>query len=125
MNVKFYICRMCGNIVTKINDSGVPLVCCGEEMEELKVNTVDASQEKHVPVITRDGNKVNVVVGSVEHPMTNEHYIEWICLQTRKGLQIKKLEPNNKPESSFALEDDEVIAVFEYCNIHGLWMVKP
>ena len=122
MEQRFYICKHCGNIVTKVKDSGVPVVCCGETMTELVPGTVDASLEKHVPVYTVDGNSVHVTVGAVEHPMQPEHYIEWISLQTKQGSQHKALCPDDKPELCFTLcEGDEVEAVYAYCNLHGLW----
>lgn len=119
---KFFICKHCGNIVGMVYDSGVNVVCCGEAMAELVPNTVDAAQEKHVPVVTVDGNLVHVAVGSVEHPMLEAHYIQWIYLETVKGGQRKTLKPGEKPEVTFALtEDDKVVAAYEYCNLHGLW----
>ncbi|MDD2294062.1 MAG: desulfoferrodoxin family protein [Bacteroidales bacterium] len=122
METKFYICRHCGNIIAYVHSSGVRVVCCGEEMQELVPNTVDASLEKHVPVIVRDGNKVTVTVGSVEHPMVKEHYIEWICLETKKGRQRIALQPGNKPMAEFFISsDDAPVAAFAYCNLHGLW----
>lgn len=122
MEQKFYICEHCGNIIAKVKDVGVPVMCCGEKMKEIIPGTSDAATEKHVPVYTVDGNIVSVKVGSVEHPMLEEHYIEWISLQTKQGNQRKILKPGQKPEVSFALcEDDEVEAVYAYCNLHGLW----
>lgn len=119
---KFYICRHCGNIVGMIFDSGVNPVCCGEKMEELKANVTDASGEKHVPVVTVDGNIVTVRVGSVDHPMEEKHYIQWIYLDTEKGGQRKVLKPGDEPVAKFALTDgDEPIGAYEYCNLHGLW----
>ena len=118
---KFYRCKHCGNIVEKIYDSGVVPVCCDEEMEELVANTVDASKEKHVPSVSVDGNIVKVQVGEVAHPMEEKHYIMWIYLLTKKGCQRKNLEPGEEPKAVFTLEDDELIAVYEYCNLHGLW----
>ncbi len=119
---KFYICKHCGNIVGKIEDSGVPLVCCGEKMAELVPNTTDASQEKHVPVIKLDGAKVTIDIGSVPHPMTEEHHISWVYLQTEKGGQRKNLEHTGAPSVTFALtDDDKLVSVFAYCNLHGLW----
>lgn len=119
---KFFICKHCGNIVGMVYDSGVNVACCGEAMAELVPNTVDAAQEKHVPVVTVDGNLVHVAVGSVEHPMLEAHYIQWIYLETVKGGQRKTLKPGEKPEVTFALtEDDKAIAAYEYCNLHGLW----
>lgn len=119
---KFLICKHCGNIVAYVKESGVPVVCCGEEMTELIPGTTDASKEKHVPVISVDGNIVTVTVGSVEHPMLPEHYIEWISLQTEQGNQRKELKPGDEPKAVFALADgDTVIAAYEYCNLHSLW----
>jgi superoxide reductase len=121
---KFYKCKHCGNIVGMIHSSGAPLTCCGERMEELVPNTVDAAKEKHVPVVTVEGNKVVVEVGSVAHPMLEEHFIQWIYLQTKNGGQRKCLAPGQEPKATFALEDDEVVAVYEYCNLHGLWKTE-
>ena len=84
--MKYYICETCGNIIEKLNDSGVPVVCCGKPMKELIAGTVDAAREKHIPVYSVEGNKVSVVVGSVEHPMVDVHYIQWIVLKTNKGI---------------------------------------
>lgn len=121
MKTKFYKCEHCGNIILMVEDSGVNPVCCGEEMKELKAGTVDASKEKHIPVVTVNGNKVEVVVGEVIHPMVDAHYIQWIYLETKKGSQMKMLKPNEEPKAEFLLENDEPVAAYEYCNIHGLW----
>ena len=122
MEQRFFICKHCGNIVAMVKSSGVPIMCCGEKMSEIVPGTMDASKEKHVPVYTIEGNTVNVAVGSVLHPMQPEHYIEWVSLQTRSGNQRKQLEPNDEPKVSFAITDgDEVVAVYSYCNLHGLW----
>ena len=122
MQQKFYICKHCGNIVAMIRDCGVPVKCCGENMQEIVPGTTDAAQEKHVPVWRTEGSQVTVSVGAVEHPMTPEHYIEWICLQTKQGSQHKKLEPSDKPQACFALcEGDTVEAVYAFCNLHSLW----
>lgn len=119
---KFYICKECGNIIGLISNSGVPLVCCGEEMTELVPNTVDASAEKHVPAVKVDGNRVTVEIGSVPHPMTEAHHISWIYIQTERGGQRKNLDPTGKPVAEFLLADDDKAEIaFEYCNIHGLW----
>ncbi|HHW01090.1 MAG TPA: desulfoferrodoxin [Clostridiaceae bacterium] len=119
---KFFICKHCGNIVGLINNAKVPLVCCGEKMTELVPNTTDASVEKHLPVVKVDGNKVTVEVGSAPHPMTEEHYISWVYIETEKGGQRKVLEPGEKPYTEFILtDDDKVLNVFAYCNLHGLW----
>ena len=122
MEQKFYICKHCGNIIAKVKDVGVPVVCCGKPMSELVPGTTDAAVEKHVPVWTVENGIVHVKVGSVEHPMLPEHYIEWVSLQTKQGNQRKELHPGEKPEVCFALcEGDEVEAVYAYCNLHSLW----
>lgn len=124
MSKKFNICRHCGNLIGMINDSGVPVVCCGEKMEELTVNTVDASHEKHLPVVEQDGDVITVKVGSVEHPMVEAHSIQWIYLQTEQGGQRKNLKPGQAPEAKFTLNGDKAVAVYAYCNLHGLWMTE-
>ena len=122
MEQKYYICEHCENIVEKIKDAGVPIICCGEKMKELVAGTTDAAVEKHVPKYKVEGNLVTVNVGSVEHPMLPEHYIEWVSLQTKQGSQRKVLKPEDKTEVHFALCDgDEVEAVYAYCNLHSLW----
>lgn len=122
MDLKFFVCRHCGNIIAYVHDSGVKVMCCGEPMQELVPGTVDASHEKHIPTFKVEGNKVTVTVGSVEHPMTAEHHIEWVALHTKHGNQRKALEVGKAPTVSFLIdEDDEVIAVYAYCNLHGLW----
>ena len=119
---KFFICEKCGNLVEKIEDSGVPMMCCGQKMTPIEAGTVEASREKHIPVATVEGNTVRVVVGSVEHPMTEEHYIEWVCLETEHGIQYAHLDPDDKPKAKFSICDgDEVRAVYAFCNQHDLW----
>ncbi|MBQ9333465.1 MAG: desulfoferrodoxin Dfx [Lachnospiraceae bacterium] len=121
--MKFYKCETCGNIITKLNDSGVPVVCCGKPMTELVPGAVDAAFEKHVPAVTVDGAKVSVQVGEVEHPMLDEHYIQFIVLETAQGFQKKTLKPGEKPVAEFTVADgDKAVAVYEYCNLHGLWV---
>ena len=115
-------CEHCGNIIAYLKDSGVRVQCCGEEMKPLVPNTTDAAGEKHVPVIAVDGTTVTVTVGAVEHPMLDAHYIEWILLVTKEGRQRKTLKPGEKPVAVFSLTaGDEVVAAYEYCNLHGLW----
>lgn len=122
MSQKFYICPHCGNIVEVVKESGVPIICCGMAMTEIVAGTTEASVEKHIPVYEVKDGIVSVVVGSVEHPMQPEHYIEWISVQTKQGSQRKHLSPNQKPTAEFAItEGDEVEAVFAYCNLHSLW----
>ena len=124
MKAKFYICRHCGNIIGMVNDAGVPVVCCGEKMEALVANTVEASTEKHLPVVTVKDDVVEVKIGSVEHPMLPEHYIQWVYVQTENGGQRKALKPGDAPEVTFSLKDDKAVAVYAYCNLHGLWMTE-
>ena len=119
--MKVLRCNHCGNIATLIEDKGVPIVCCGDQMEELKANTTDAATEKHVPEVKVEDNKVHVVVGSTIHPMTEEHLIQWICLETENGGQLKKLTATDEPKAVFCLGEDKATAVYEYCNLHGLW----
>jgi len=124
MKQKFLKCTQCGNIVAVVKETGVPVMCCGEKMQEIIPGTVDASKEKHVPVYTVEENKIIVKVGEVEHPMQEEHYIEWVSVQTKFGNQRKALKPNDKPEVCFVMCDgDEVETVYAYCNLHGLWKV--
>ncbi len=123
-NTKFYLCRHCGNFVGMIQNSGVPMICCGEPMTELVPNTSDGAVEKHLPVISISGNEVTVKISSVEHPMTEAHYIQWIYLETKNGGQRKTLQPGDKPEATFLLNDDEAVAAYAYCNLHGLWETK-
>ncbi len=120
--MKFFRCKHCGNIIAYVKNSGVKVVCCGEPMEEITANSTDAAQEKHVPMVKVERNLVTVTVSSVEHPMTNEHYIEWVALETKLGNQRKNLQPNTKPEVQFSmLNGDEIKTVYAYCNLHGLW----
>ncbi|MGN1175738.1 MAG: desulfoferrodoxin [Clostridia bacterium] len=120
--MRFFICEHCGNIVEMVKDNGVPVMCCGQKMTELIPGTSDGAVEKHVPVVTVDGNKVSVMVGEVEHPMVDAHYIEWIAIETSKGVQRKMLKPEQAPKAEFMLTDGESVeAVYAYCNLHGLW----
>ena len=122
MELKFFRCNHCGNIIVKIKDSSVPVLCCGENMQELVPGTTDAAVEKHLPVYETNGSTVSVTVGSVSHPMMPEHFINWVCLQTNKGFQLKYLNPGEEPKAVFALSDGEKVeAVYEDCNLHGLW----
>lgn len=122
--LKFFKCNHCGNIAEKVKDVGVPIVCCGENMQELVANTTDAATEKHVPVVTAtDGQckTYTVTVGSVIHPMQEAHYIEWIYLETDKGVQRKMLKPGEEPKATFCIVEGKAVAAYEYCNLHGLW----
>jgi len=123
--LKFYHCKHCGNVVMYMFNSGVPVVCCGEEMQALVADTVDASKEKHVPVIQISEGVVTVKVGSVPHPMEEKHYIPFVVLETSAGYQVRHLKPGDAPEATFALgKDEKAVAAYEYCNLHGLWKVS-
>lgn len=121
--MKFYRCEGCGNFITFMNEkSGCTPKCCGETMKELVPNTTDGATEKHVPVVEVEGNVVRVTVGSVEHPMSEAHYIQWIVLETNKGFIKHDLKTTDQPKSTFYLsEDEKVVSAYEYCNLHGLW----
>ena len=122
---KFYICEKCGNLVGVIHSSGVPMMCCGQKMTALLPGTVEASVEKHLPVVeVRDGAVV-VKVGSVSHPMTAEHLIEWVYLETTLGGRRRALSAEAAPEVVFTLDEgEEPRAVYAYCNLHGLWKTE-
>lgn len=123
--MKFFKCDMCGNIVELINDAGVPVSCCGQDMTELIPGTSDASTEKHVPECSVDGNKVTVKVGSEKHPMVENHYIEWVTIETNKGAYRICLKPGCEPKVEITLaEGEKVVGVYSYCNVHGLWKAK-
>ena len=125
MEQKFYVCEHCGNIIAFVKSAGVPVMCCGQKMKEIVPGTTGAAVEKHLPVIKQEGNLITVEVGSVEHPMAEEHYIEWISIQTKEGNQRKILKPGQKPVAVFAItEDDALEAAYAYCNLHGLWKAE-
>ena len=123
MTTKFFKCNHCGNVIVKVVDAGVPVVCCGEKMEELVPNTVDASGEKHLPVVTvLDNNSIKVEVGSVHHPMLPEHHISFVYVETENGgIQVNL---KDKPEAVVYLGEEKAVAVYEYCNLHGLWKTE-
>ncbi len=125
MDVKFYKCSHCGNVAVKPYDQGVPLVCCGEKMGELVAGATDGAHEKHVPVVSIEGSSVHVEVGSVIHPMTPEHHIGLICLVSEQGYQMRPDLADGAPIADFALaEGDAPLKVYEYCNLHGLWVAE-
>lgn len=120
--MKFFVCEHCGNLVEMVKDKGVPMMCCGQKMTELVAGTVEAAAEKHIPSYVVEGNVVKVNVGSVDHPMLPEHYIEWVVVETAKGVYRVNLKPEEKPYAEVLLNaGDEVVAVYAYCNLHGLW----
>ena len=122
MDIRLYRCEHCGNIAIKVIDAGVPMMCCGQKMVELIPSSTDAAVEKHVPVVTREGDIVTVDVGSVAHPMTEAHLINLIILDTTAGVQIAELHADDIPQAKFALlSGAEVKKAYAYCNLHGLW----
>ena len=118
--MKFFKCIKCNRLAVFLDDMN--LTSCGEVFEEVTPNTTDAATEKHVPVVEVSGNKVVVKVGEVEHPMTEEHYIQWIALQTKWNFYFRFLDPGKPAKGTMDLcSKDEVVAVYAYCNLHGLW----
>ena len=123
--MKVYICEHCGNMIEFIKNKGVPVQCCGQAMTELVPGTSDGAAEKHVPVYTVNGDFVRVIVGSVEHPMAEVHYIEWIAVETERGIYRKNLKPGEAPKACFTLGTGETVqGVYAYCNLHGLWKAE-
>ncbi len=122
MKTRFFICERCGNVIAMIRDCGVAVKCCGEKMKEINPESGSGAEEKHMPVYDIKNGVVTVSVGAQEHPMTAEHYIEWICIETEDCFQYKRLQPEESPCASFFIsEDDSVNAVYAFCNCHGLW----
>ena len=122
--LKFLHCKTCGNIITFLESVGVTPVCCGEPMLKLTANTEDAATEKHVPEVTVEGNKVSAVIGSSIHPMVEEHYIQFIVLETDNGFHVRFLEAGQEPKAVFEVNGEKPVAVYEYCNLHGLWKIQ-
>ena len=121
---KFFICKICGNMAGLIKDEGVPMVCCGDEMTELIPNTVEASKEKHLPVAAVSGDGLSVKIGSAPHPMEEAHHIAFVYVETERGGQRKCLNTGEAPSLAFRFADDKPVAVFAYCNLHGLWKAE-
>lgn len=122
--MKFYTCKNCGNIMTIIKDTEVDANICADMMTEIVPNTTDAAGEKHLPVVTIKCGRANVNIGEVTHPMSEEHYITFICVETTSGFQIKYLKPTDEPTCSFAIpKGDKLVATYAHCNLHGLWKV--
>ncbi len=124
MKEKFYICRHCGNLIGMIHNAGVPMMCCGQRMEALIPNTTEASGEKHLPIVNIEDGVIYVNVGAVNHPMADEHFIEWIYIETENGGQQRILSSGDVPEATFYIGEDKPIAVYAYCNLHGLWKTE-
>jgi superoxide reductase len=118
---KFCVCKKCGNIVEFINRKNVVTVCCGENMAELIPNTTNASVEKHKPVITVLADNINIEIGSILHPMQDDHHIDFVCLETEHGSQRRYLKIGEAPKITFNISNDKPVAVYAYCNLHGLW----
>ena len=122
LELVFYRCNRCGNITVMLKNSGVVPECCGDPMERLVPETMDAIAEKHVPMAVKNGNRIRITVGSVPHPMTDIHRIEWIILQTDNGFCMARLEKTGEPTAEFVLAPGaSPVAAYEYCNLHGLW----
>lgn len=122
MKRRFLICKACGNLIEMINDSGVTPICCNKDMEEIVANTTEAATEKHIPIIEINDNIATITVGEILHPMTEEHYISWIYLETNQGIKKVDLKPNDEPKAKFSLlSDEKVISAYAYCNLHSLW----
>lgn len=125
MDNKVLVCKVCGNVVGMIEDHHVPVYCCGQPMNELKANESEGALEKHLPLVSRQGNEIRVSVGSVEHPMLENHWITLIQLETDKGIYQKRLTANQRPEATFILSEGErPLAAYEYCNLHGFWKTE-
>ena len=125
MTKKFYYCETCKKLVQVQTNGGGQLVCCGKPMVELKANSTDAAGEKHVPQAELKGDVLSVWVGSVMHPMTEEHLIQWVYVETKKGGQFRYFSHNDEPKAEFIIAPgDQAVAVYEYCNLHGLWKTE-
>ncbi len=122
--LKFFKCRICGNVVAKLVDKEVPVFCCGEKMEELSANTTEAAVEKHLPVVTVKNGVASVQIGSTPHPMEQSHFINFIAVQTQTNCTIVCLSPETAPEAQVFVGKSKVVAVYEYCNLHGLWKTE-
>ena len=121
---KFFMCKHCGNMIGLIKDQGVPMICCGEKMTELVPNTVEASREKHLPDVIVSGDSVSVQIGSAPHPMEEAHHIAFVYVETECGGQRKCLKVGEEPKLTFCFANDKPIAVYAYCNLHGLWKTE-
>ncbi|MEG2929278.1 MAG: desulfoferrodoxin family protein [Oscillospiraceae bacterium] len=122
-NLKFFKCSHCGNVGVLAVNMGVPVVCCGEKMTELVPNSTEAATEKHIPVVSVNGNKLTVEVGSVTHPMTPEHHISFVAVEFSDGRYgIKPFETTEAPVAEFIFGGVMPVRVYEYCNLHGLWV---
>ncbi|MGI6778339.1 MAG: desulfoferrodoxin family protein [Acetivibrionales bacterium] len=121
---KFFICKKCGNLIGMIENKGIPMICCGEKMTELVANTTEASVEKHLPVVTVLNDKIEVEIGSDLHPMVEAHHITFVYVKTESGGQRKCLKVGEAPKAAFSFINDKPVAVYAYCNLHGLWKTE-
>lgn len=121
MKGKFYECKHCSNVILMIEAGGGQLNCCGEQMQEIPTNDLEASIEKHIPIIKTEGNKVTIRIGEEDHPMIENHYIEWIYIKTKRQEQRVNFFPGEKPEVELHIDNDEIELVAAYCTLHGLW----
>jgi superoxide reductase len=131
MDQKFFICKHCGNLTGLIENKGAPMVCCGEKMTELVPNTVEAGAEKHLPVVGSEPGTcscecvcLSVHVGSAAHPMDGGHHIKFVYVETERGGQRKYLKAGDEPKLDFRITNDKPVAVYAYCNLHGLWKTE-
>lgn len=122
--LKFFKCEHCGNVVVKLVEKGVPVICCGQIMTEINANVVEASTEKHLPVVSLNGEFAEISIGSVAHPMEDEHFINFVAVEFENGYVVKSLVPKQKPEAKIYFGNEKVLAVYEFCNLHGLWKVE-
>lgn len=122
--MKIMQCAHCGNQIFVLHDAGVPMMCCGETMQELVAGSTDAALEKHVPAVTVSGSTMEVTVGEVPHPMLAEHFIQWIAVEQGDRVQFARLHPDKEPKATFTVEPGQAYTVYEYCNLHGLWKAE-
>lgn len=121
--MKFYECKTCGNVMVLFEDYDVIPVCCGNTMDLINPLSKDGAYEKHVPIIARTGNNIEIIISSVPHPMLEEHYIKWIVLETNKGMYIRNLKPKDEPKAKFVIQEDErPLRAYEFCSVHSLWL---
>ena len=121
--LQIYKCEVCGNIVEVLHEGAGELVCCDQPMKLLEEKTEEQGKEKHLPVVEKTDKGVQVKVGSIPHPMEEKHFIEWVAVETDKGVFRKFLKPGEKPEAEFEIGGN-ILQAREYCNIHGLWITK-
>lgn len=122
--MKFYRCERCGNLVTQLVEGAGTLVCCGQPMGQLEAGVTDGAAEKHLPSIRLEGKNLTVQVGDVLHPMTPEHFIQFVLVRQGDQMQYRKLAPTDEPKADFIVDGDHPFTVYAFCNLHGLWMTE-